>query len=136
MTLSATNADAKLNADLNTGTGYLWLHTATPGAAGTLAVAQTSVPADIVRKAISVGAPGNHATNTERRVLSDAAVSWAGADIASGQEITHASIWSAVSAGTVLYIFPITTPKTTGSDGVTIATGDLEVALTVFAKPA
>jgi len=136
MTMSAANADAKLNADLNTGTGYLMLHIGSPGADGTANEAQKPAAAgDIDRKSISVGSPENHPSNTERRVLSDAAVSWAGTDIASGQEITHATIWSASSGGTLLYAFAVTTPKTTGSDGVTIASGDLEVAITVFAKP-
>ena len=137
MTMSAANADAKLNADLNTGTGYLMLHVGNPGADGTANEAQKpSAAGDIVRKALSMAAAGAHATNDEASSISDAAVSWAGADIATGQEISYATIWDAESAGNLLHIFAITTPKTTGSDGVTIDAGDLEVALDVFAKPA
>lgn len=135
MSMSAANADAKLNADLNTGTGYLMLHTGSPGADGTANEAQKTGPADIDRKAISVGSPENHPSNTERRVLSDAGVTWSGSEILSGQTITHFSIWSAVSGGTLLYLSTVGVSKTTGSDGVTIASGDIEVAIGVFAKP-
>lgn len=135
MAMSYANAIAKLDADLNTGTGYLMLHVGNPGYDGTANEAQKPAAAgDIDRKAISVGAAANHPTNTEVRVLSDAAIEWSGSEIASGQEISYGSIWSAVSGGNLLYVFSITTPKTTGSDGVTVASGDLEVAISVFAK--
>lgn len=134
MAMSATNADAKLNADLNTGTGYLMLHVGNPGADGTANKAQKpSAAGDIVRKAISVGTPTNG--TLERIVTSDAEISWSGTEIAAGQQISHFSIWSAASSGNVLYIAAVDTPKTTGSDGVVIASGDLEVAIGVFATP-
>jgi hypothetical protein len=136
MSLSADRADATLNDALSGGTPFLWLHTGSPGADGTANVAQTSVPANIDRKAVSFAVAGNHATNIERRSLSNTAVSWSGAEIAAGQEITHFSIWSLVSAGQVEFIDAVPVPKTTGSDGVTIDSGDIEVALEVFAKPA
>ena len=136
MSMSAYRADATLN-DALTGvaTPYIQLHVGNPGAAGTSNIAQTGVPANIVRKSVDFGAVGNHATNVERRVLSTTLVEWSGAEIAAGQEISHFSIWDAETNGDVEFIAPVTTPKTTGSDGVTIAIGDIEVAIEVFAKP-
>jgi hypothetical protein len=136
MPMSAARADENLN-DAYTGaaTPFLQLHIGDPGVNGTANIAQTDAPANIDRKAVSFGAVGNHATNIERRVLNDAEVSWSGAEIAAAQEITHASIWSASTAGQVEDIVALATPKTTGSDGVTVAVGDLEVAYTVYAKP-
>jgi hypothetical protein len=137
MTMSYAAAVAKLDEDLANGTPYLMLHIGSPGADGTANEAQKpSAAGDIVRKALSMAAAGAHATNDEASSVSDAAVSWAGADIATGQEISYATIWDAESAGNLLHIFAITTPKTTGSDGVTVPAGDLEVAISVFAKPA
>lgn len=136
MTMTHQRADTSLTAALKgEATPHIWLHTGSPGAAGTASVAQLSA-ADIVRKAISFGAIGNHAANVERRVLSDGAVAWTGAQIDATQEITHFSIWSALEEGTPEFISTVTTPKTTGSDGVTIAVGDIETAITVFVKPA
>lgn len=139
MAFSAALADIVLGAYFSGvgATPYVMLHTGSPGAAGTANEAQKPAAAgDIDRKAASYGAPENHPSNTERRTLSDAAVEWDGTEIASGQEITHITVWDADTAGNLLSIFAVTTPKTTGSDGVSIASGELEEAITVFAKPA
>jgi hypothetical protein len=106
MTMSAARADATLEDALDIGgTGvYVWLHTGSPGANGTANVAQTTAPANIVRKLVEFAAVGNHPTNTERRSLSNSAVEWTGAQIASGQEITHFSLWSAATGGQVEFI--------------------------------
>lgn len=140
MSMSAARADDSLEAALDIGgTGvYVQLHTGSPGTAGTANVAQYddgggNDPA--VRKLVEFAAVENHPSNTERRSLSSSAVSWSGSEINSGQEITHFSIWSAETNGQVEFIAAVDTPKTTGSDGVTIAIGDLEAAITVFAKP-
>jgi len=137
MAMSYQNADAKLNADLRGGaTPHLWLHTGDPGAAGPGNVAQVS-SADIARKALTFGdAPANHPSNTERRVLNTADAEWTGAQVDASQEIQYFSIWSALTAGTLLYLAAVGTAKTTGSDGVTVPTGDLEVAIGVYVKPA
>ena len=130
------SADAKLTADFKgASTPHIWLHTGSPGADGTANVAQLSA-ADIARKPIAFGAIANHVTNDERTILSDGAVEWTGAQIDASQEITHFSVWSALVAGTVLQIAAVTANKTTGSDGVTIATEEIEIAITVFVKPA
>lgn len=134
MPMSHQRADTTLNAVFVSGTPFLQLHTGDPGAAGTANIAQISLAA-IARKAITFAAPGNHATNTERRILSNAAVAWTGAQIDAAQNITHATIWSAVTAGTLEDAVALGTPKTTGSDGVTVPSGDIEVAYTVYVKP-
>jgi hypothetical protein len=140
MSMSYQNADAKLVADLAApATPFVLLHTGSPGEDGTDNVAQITdgTPADIDAQAAAFGdAPANHAVNTERTVKNTAAIEWTGAEIDASQTITHVSIWSAATAGTLLYATAVTTPKTTGSDGVTIGIGDLEVAIGVFVKPA
>jgi hypothetical protein len=136
MVMSAARADATLEDALDTpATPFLQLHIGNPGANGTANIAQLATdPA--VRKAAAFGAVANHATNDERVKLSNAQVAWTGTEIDASQEITHFSLWSAVTAGQVEFIDVVGTPKTTGSDGVIIESGDIEVALSVFAKPA
>jgi hypothetical protein len=137
MTMTHQRADTTLTAALKgASTPHIWLHTGSPGENGTSNVAQTDVPADIARKEIAFGDIANHATNTERRVLNTGAIEWTGAQIDSGQEITHFSIWSALTEGSPEFISTVAAAKTTGSDGVTIAIGDVEVAISVFVKPA
>ncbi len=140
MTMSYQRANDTLNAALRGGaTPHLWLHTGDPGAAGTAAVAQQVGPANIERKELTFAdAPANHAVEDERFVLNTAAVEWAGAEITTGQNITHFSIWDDDDGGATQpeFIAAITTPKVTGSDGVRVAIGDLEVALEVHVKPA
>jgi hypothetical protein len=137
MSMSYKNADDCLNTKLrDSATPYLQLHTGSPGAEGTANIAQKPSSGAIVRKSISFAAPTSHPSNTERRVLSSSAVTWNGTEIASGQEITHFSIWSASTGGQPEFISTVSQAKTTGSDGVSIAAGDIEVAIGVFAKPA
>lgn len=137
MSMTHQRADTTLTAALKGGaTPHIWLHTGSPGADGTANVAQTSVPANIVRKSVTFGTIGNHVTNTERTVLSSTLVEWSGAEIAASQNITHFSIWSAVTGGTPEFISTVYEAKTTGSDGVSISIGDIEVAISVFVKPA
>jgi len=135
--MSAAKADVILNADLQNGTPYVMLHVGDPSYNGTANEAQKpSAAGDIARKAATFGAAANHAENTERTAVTTADIEWSGAEIDASQEITHFSVWDAETAGNLLHVAAVTTPKTTGSDGVTIATGDLEVAITVYAKPA
>lgn len=136
MTLSAARADTTLAAALDTaGDGiFLALHTGSPGADGTANKAADD-GGDAVRKIVEFADPENHPSNIERRCLSTTAVAWTSAEIDDGQTITHFSLWSAVSGGNVEFIAAVDTPKLVGGDGVTVDIGDLEVALTVFAKP-
>jgi len=136
MSMSSYRADASLTAALKgAATPYVMLHIGAPGADGTGNEAQLSA-SDIVRKAVSFGDIGNHSTNMERRVLNSTLIAWTGAEIDAAQEITHFSIWDDETDGDVEFIAAISVPKTTGSDGVSIAIGTLEVAVQVFAKPA
>ena len=113
------------------------LHVGNPGPGGTQNLAQKPSSAGaIARKAITVGAPGNHPTNNERRCLTTVAIEWSGAEIDQGQQITHISVWDALTSGDPKYIHALATPKTTDAGGVVIDAGDLEFAFTVFAKPA
>lgn len=137
-TMSHQHADAVLAAAYNSpATPYVWLHIGDPGEDGTDNVAQVTdgSPADIDRKAVAFGAPESHPENEERIVLSDGDVSWSGEEIDAAQEITHFSLWSAVSGGTLLDLGALTMPRTTGSDGAVIEDGELEVAIEVYVKP-
>lgn len=137
MSMSHKNADDCLNTKLrDTATPHLLLHTGNPGADGTANIAKVGASTDISRKAIAFSAPENHPSNTERRVLSSGAISWTGAQIDKEQLLTHFSIWSAAAAGQPEFIAAVTTPQQTGTGGVSIAAGDIEVAIGVFAKPA
>lgn len=132
MSMSYTKANAVLDATLYSGTPYVMLHVGNPGAAGTDNEAQKPAAAgDIVRKAATFGEA--EAGTGEQVSVNTAAIEWSGAEIDSAQEITHFSIWSAETAGTCLFIAAVDTPKTTGSDGVTIEIGSLEVAIGVYA---
>jgi hypothetical protein len=131
--MSYAKANAILDAALYApATPFVMLHIGDPGAAGTANEAQKpSAAGDIARKAATFG---EAAAGTGEQVSTTTAdISWSSAEIDTGQEITHFSIWSAESGGTCLFIAAVDTPKTTGSDGVTIGIGDLEVAIGVFA---
>lgn len=132
-------ADSVLEEHLYTGgatpaTPHLWLHKGDPGEAGTANVAQTDVPGNIVRKPIAfanANAPSNTThTTPHRSVFNTGEGTWSGAEIDSGETITHFTIWTA-SDGDLMFSAEVDTSKTTGSDGVTIAIGELEVALEV-----
>ena len=131
MSMGYVNANAKLDADLKDGTPHLMLHTGDPGNTGTANEAQVGT-ADIARKPATMGTAVASTTATEQISKNTAAVEWAGTEIDSAQSITHFSVWDATTAGSVLYIATITTSKTTGSDGVTVAISDMEVAISVY----
>jgi hypothetical protein len=133
---SHAEADSYFNTKLRGGaTPHILLHTGDPGADGTQNVAQKPGGGAISRKAVTFGAPENHPTESRRRVVSSGAVSYSGSEIAVGTNVTHFSIWTASTGGTVQHIAALDTAKTTGSDGATIAAGDITVELVVFAKP-
>ncbi|ODS54693.1 MAG: hypothetical protein ABS36_11040 [Acidobacteria bacterium SCN 69-37] len=135
MSLSAHAADASLAA--LTGC-YLVLHTGDPGANGTANVAVKANDDPMAPKAVSFAAVSNHPSNTERRRLSDGAVSFDGTELKPGQTLTHFSFWDgAAGPGTddPLHIAALSASKLTGSDGAAFAIGALEAALAVYAKP-
>ena len=128
-------ADTILDDYLITGTANIWLHTGAPGNLGTANVAQLSA-ANIVMKTIAFGAAANDDVFAAgRKVASSADVTWSGAEIDSGQTITHFSIWDNEATKSCLFIEAVTVSKETGSDGATLETGDVVVALEVFATP-
>lgn len=131
MSMTYAQANAKLDGDLYTpATPFVMLHVGNPGADGVANEAQAAA-GDIVRKAATFGQAV--AGTGEQISTTTAAIEWSGAEIAAGQEITYISVWDASTGGNVKYITAVDTPKTTGSDGVTIPTGDLDVAIEVFA---
>lgn len=131
MAMSFENANILLDADLKDGSPHLMLHTGDPANDGDENEALVGT-ADIARKPATMGTAVASTTATEQLSKNTAAVEWAGTEIDSAQEITHFSVWDATTAGNVLYIATIETSKTTGSDGVTVAISDLEVAISVY----
>jgi len=135
MSMSYQRADQTLEDALTNGTPHIWLHTGDPGENGTANVAQLNT-ANIDRKSVTFGVPENHSTNDERICLNTDEIEWSGAEIDDSQEITHFSVWSAASNGQLEFLETIAESKVTGSDGVTIQIGDLEIAIGVYVKPA
>lgn len=132
MPMSITRADQVLNDVLTTGTPHLWLHTDNPGNDGTLNVCQYSA-ANIVRKPITFSVPAQHATNSERIVLSTNEIAWNETEIDASQFVTYISVWSALSGGQVEFIYAIPGDTvSTGSEGITVEIGALEHGITVF----
>ena len=131
MAMSFEQANIELDSLCKDGTAHLMLHTGDPANDGddNNAVIGT---VDVARKPATMSTATASTTATEQHSLNTAAIEWAGTEIDSGQEITHFTIWDATTAGNVLFIATITTSKTTGSDGVTVGTSDLEVAISVY----
>ena len=133
-------ADTILDDYLITGTANIWLHTGAPGDDGDANVAQVDDGGggteNIDMKTIAFGAAADDDVFTEgRKVTSNADVTWAAAEIDSGQTITHFSIWDNEATKSCLFIEAVTTSKETGSDGATLESGSVVVALEVFAEP-
>lgn len=131
MSMSFENANILLDADLQGGTPHLMLHTGDPAEDGDENAALVGT-ADIARKPATMGTAVASTTATEQISKNTASLEWAGTEIDAAQEITHFSLWDATTVGNVLYIATITTSKTTGSDGVSVGTSDLEVAIEVY----
>ena len=140
MSMSQYRADLTLNEALTgTATPHMLLHTGDPGADGTANIALAD-GTSMERKSVSFGDPANETTNgtPERKCENDVAVEFSGEEIDSGQTITHFSIWDGDDASTpdVEFVDEVIEAKETGSDGVTIGIGDLEVAIEVHAHEA
>lgn len=107
------------------------LHTGDPGEDGT---ANRALQADdttpVIAKAASFGATQARGGGG-REKPSDAAVSWSGAEIPAGREITHVSVWSDNDTPTLTarWRLPLTESKTTGSDGIEFPAGDVTPGL-------
>jgi hypothetical protein len=99
-------------------TAYIKLHVGDPGSAA------TSNPAtEITRKSASfaAAATGN--------IASDADISWT--NIAGSEDATHFSAWDNLTAGNFLFSGTITGNPYTAGDTYTIASGALNVSLTI-----
>ena len=99
-------------------TAYIKLHVGDPGSAA------TSNPAtETTRKSASFGAAATG------NIASDADISWT--NIASSEDATHFSAWDNLSAGNFLFSGTITGNPYTAGDTYTIASGALNVSLTI-----
>ena len=99
-------------------TCYVQLHVGDPGANGT-----ANTATETTRKSVSFGAASGGA------ISNDAAITWT--NIAGSQDATHFSLWDASSGGNFLGSGTITAAAYTAGDTYTIASGDLDLSLTV-----
>ena len=121
--LSSYAANACLNAMCNNTSfavaqGYVQLHTAAPGAAGT-----SNVATETTRKAASFAAASAGA------IASDADISWT--NIAGSQDATHFTVWDASSAGNFLFSGTITANGYTAGDTYTFPSGAFTASFTL-----
>ena len=122
---SAATAAAILNAAFR-GTSYagnanVWvqLHTADPGVAGTTAVAGN----DTRRQATF----GNAATTGS--IANTAAITWTTSEVDTSEDYSHASLWTASTAGTFIGSGLVTASAVTSGNEFTIAIGGIVVTL-------
>jgi len=99
---------------------YIQLHTADPGAAGTTAVAGNAT-----RKQVSFGAASGGA------ISSDAAVTWTTGEVDTSEDYTHYSLWDASTAGNFIGSGTVTANAVTAGDTFTIASGDIDLSLSI-----
>ena len=121
MNLTEHAADALLDGGSIPATLYLQLHTGNPGTAGADHVSQTSDRKAFTRTAAAVGASSN-----------DADLEWSSA--AADENLTHASVWDASSAGNPWWIGELAgspVPVLTGVP-IEVAAGDLDLAFEVW----
>lgn len=115
--------DALGNAANYTAPTAFWvkLHTGDPGAAGA-----SNAAANTTRQQASFSAASAGAMTT------DAAISWT--SVPNTETYSHVSFWSASTAGTFLGSDDLAASKAvTAGDTFTIATGDLDLAITAIA---
>lgn len=100
---------------------YVKLHTGDPGSAGT-----SNAATETTRQSASMAAASGGA------ITNDAAVTWT--NVSTSETYSHVSFWSASTAGTFLGSDDLAVPRAvTAGDTFTIATGDLDLALTPIA---
>ena len=120
---AASVLDALCNAtNLTAPTGfYVKLHLGDPGAAGA-----SNAAVETTRQSASMAAAsGGTITN-------DAAVTWT--NVSTTETYSHVSFWSAAAAGTFLGSDDLAVARAvTAGDTFTIATGDLDLAITPIA---
>ena len=99
-------------------TAYVKLHTGDPGAAGT-----SNAATETTRKSASFAAAANGA------IASDADLTWT--NIAGTEDATHFTAWDNATTGNFLFSGTITGNPYTAGDTYTIASGALNVSLTI-----
>ena len=99
-------------------TAYVKLHTGDPGAAGT-----SNAATETTRKSASFAAAANGA------IASDADLTWT--NIAGSEDATHFTAWDNATTGSFLFSGTITGNPYTAGDTYTIASGALNVSLTI-----
>ena len=99
-------------------TAYVKLHTGDPGAAGT-----SNAATETTRKSASFAAAANGA------IASDADLTWT--NIAGSEDSTHFTAWDNATTGNFLFSGTITGNPYTAGDTYTIASGALNVSLTI-----
>lgn len=99
---------------------FIQLHIGDPGANGT-----SNKATEVTRKSVSFGAASGGA------ISNDSAITWT--SIAGSQDATHFSLWDTGTDGTGNFLGSgtITANAYTAGDTYTIASGDLDITLTV-----
>lgn len=100
-----------------TGTNWVQLHTADPGAAGTTAVATNSTRQSFT---MAAAAAGDKSSNS--------AVSWT--TVPATETYTFFSVWSASTAGTFRFSGTVTGGAVTAGNDFSIASGSLTCSIT------
>lgn len=115
--LGSAGANTALDALL---AAYPWikLHVGAPGSAGT-----SNAAGETTRKQASWSASSGGASSNS------GSLSWTG--VAATEDYTHFTAWTASTAGTFGFSGTITANPVTAGDNFTIATGDLDVSLTL-----
>jgi hypothetical protein len=99
-------------------TAYVKLHTGDPGTAGT-----SNAATETTRKSASFAAAANGA------IASDADLTWT--NIAGSEDATHFTAWDNATTGNFLFSGTITGNPYTAGDTYIIASGALNVSLTI-----
>lgn len=99
--------------------GWVKLHTAAPGAAGT-----TGAATETTRKQFAF-----NATGTDGIVENSGAISWT--SIAGSQDATHFTAWTASTAGNFGFSGTITANAYTAGDTYSVAAGALVISVTL-----
>jgi hypothetical protein len=99
---------------------YPWVkaHTGAPGSAGTSNAATETTRKQVSWASASAGA-----------VTSSGQIQWT--NVAASEDWSHATFWTASTAGTFGFSGAFTVAAVTAGDTVTVATGDVDVAVTL-----
>jgi hypothetical protein len=102
---------------------WVQLHIGDPGPAGT-----ANVATETVRKQATFGAPAAPVAGVIT-ISNSAQVQWTNIAAGAGQDATHYSLWTLVTAGVYLGDGLITANAYTTGDTLTFAIGDIDISL-------